>query len=67
MEERINELEVRYMQQERVIHELNEIVTRQEMMIELLKRDFVNLKEQFMVLSPSVSRPLDQEEPPPHY
>jgi len=67
MEERLNELELRYMQQERTIQELNEIVCRQELTIEALKRDFVVLKDQFMAMSPSVSRDPDQEEPPPHY
>lgn len=67
MEQRINELELRYMQQEITIQELNEIVCRQELAIEALKRDVVTLKEQFMLMSPSVSRDPDQEEPPPHY
>ena len=67
MEERLNELELRYMQQEQTIYELNEIVCRQELFIESLRRDFALLKEQFLVMSPSVSRDPDQEEPPPHY
>ena len=67
MEERINELELRYMQQEETILELNEVVCRQELILERLQREFATLKEQFLVLSPSVSRDSDQEEPPPHY
>ncbi|MFZ2950701.1 MAG: SlyX family protein [Desulfuromonadaceae bacterium] len=67
MEERINELEMRYMQQEHTILELNEIVCRQELTLEQLRRDLTTLKEQLMALSPSVSRDPDQEEPPPHY
>lgn len=67
MEERINELELRYMQQEHTIQELNEIVCRQEVALESLRRDFATLKEQLMAMSPSVSRDPDQEEPPPHY
>ncbi len=67
MEERINELELCFMQQEHTILELNEIVCRQELEIEALKRDLAALKEQFLVMSPSVSRDPDQEEPPPHY
>lgn len=67
MEERINELEIRYMQQEHTIQELNEIVCRQELALEQLRRDLTTLKEQLMSLSPSVSRDPDQEEPPPHY
>lgn len=67
MEKRLNELEIRYMQQEETIQELNEIICRQELLLEQLRRDFATLKEQFMVMSPSVSRDSDQEEPPPHY
>ncbi|MHB8056832.1 MAG: SlyX family protein [Desulfuromonadaceae bacterium] len=67
MEERLNELEIRYMQQEVTIQELNEIVCRQELLLEHLRRDFLTLKEQLMAMSPSASRDSDQEEPPPHY
>jgi SlyX protein len=67
MEQRINELEIRYMQQEETIQELNEIVCRQEVILTQLHRDFAALKEQFLVMSPSVSRDPDQEIPPPHY
>ena len=67
MEERINELEMHYMQQEVTIQELNEIVCRQELIIGQLLREFAALKEQFLVMSPSVSQTADQEEPPPHY
>ena len=67
MEERLNELEIRYMQQEVTIQELNEIVCRQELLLEHVRRDFLTLKEQLMAMSPSVSRNSDQEEPPPHY
>jgi uncharacterized coiled-coil protein SlyX len=67
MEQRINELEMRYMQQEETIQELNDIVCRQELLLEQLRRDFATLREQVMAMSPSVSRDPDQEEPPPHY
>jgi SlyX protein len=67
MEQRINELEMRYMQQEHTIQELNEIICRHELVLETLKRDFATLKEQLLAMSPSVSRDADQEEPPPHY
>ena len=67
MEQRLNELELCYMQQEHTILELTEIVCRQELAIDMLKRDFAAMKEQLMTMSPSVSRDADQEVPPPHY
>lgn len=67
MEERINELEMHYMQQEQTIGELNEIVCRQELVLEQLRRDFASLKEQVLTMSPSASGDSSQEEPPPHY
>jgi SlyX protein len=67
MEERINELELRYMQQEHTIQELNDIVCHQELVLEQLRRDFATMKEQMMAMSPSASGDTSQEEPPPHY
>lgn len=67
LDERINELELRYMHQERTIHELNEIVCQQALGIEQLKRELTTLKEQFRHIAPSINRDPDQEEPPPHY
>lgn len=67
MEERIDELELRYMHQEKTIGELNEIVCQQGLAIELLKRELTQLKQQSLLMNPSVTRDPDQEEPPPHY
>ena len=67
MEERINELELLYMQQERTIQDLNEIVCAQAAGIERLTFDVAMLKEQFRQIAPSLARDPDQEEPPPHY
>lgn len=67
MEERIDELEQRYMHQEKTIQELNEIVSRQELVIELLRREINEMKEQSLLVAPSMVRDSDQEKPPPHY
>lgn len=67
MEDRIDELELRYMHQEKTLQELNEIVCQQELAIEQLKREVALLKEQSLLMNPSVTRDPDQEEPPPHY
>jgi SlyX protein len=67
MEERLTELELRFMHQEMTIVELNEIVCRQEVAIARLERELGRIREQFSSLSPSINRTSEEEEPPPHY
>lgn len=67
MEERITELELRFMHQEQTINELNETVCRQERAIVRLERELSRLGEQFLTMSPSINRTPAEEEPPPHY
>jgi len=67
MDERITELELRFMHQEKTINELNETVCRQELAIARLERELGLMREQFLLLSPSINRTADEEEPPPHY
>jgi len=67
MKERITELELRFMQQEHTIQELNDTVCRQEMTIERLVREQSLIREQLRLLAPSINRSADEEEPPPHY
>ncbi len=67
MEDRITGLEIRFMDQQNTIEELNSIVTRQELVIERLERDVALLAELCRTLSPSINRTADEEEPPPHY
>ena len=44
MEERITELELRFMHQEMTINELNETVCRQELAIERLERELGRMR-----------------------
>ena len=67
MEERLTELELRFMHQEQTINDLNETVCRQEISIERLERELGRMREQFLTISPSINRTPDEEEPPPHY
>jgi SlyX protein len=67
MEERITEMELRFMHQEKIINDLNETVCRQELSIARLERELGRMREQFLTLSPSINRTADEEEPPPHY
>ncbi|HEX9079162.1 MAG TPA: SlyX family protein [Desulfuromonadaceae bacterium] len=67
MRERITELELRYMQQENTIQELNETVCRQEQSIMRLERELLLLRQQLSMLMPSAQGEAELEEPPPHY
>lgn len=67
MEDRLTELEIRFTHQERTLEELNDIVCRQELMLERMEREVLQLREQMKVLLPSLSKEQDDEEPPPHY
>ena len=67
MNERITELELRFMQQEHTIQELNDTVYRQERAIERLEREQSLIREQLCLLAPSINRSDEEEEPPPHY
>lgn len=67
MDERITELELRFMHQQHTIDELNDTVYNQEQRILRLERESVRLRELLQALSPSLNRSPDEEEPPPHY
>jgi SlyX protein len=67
MEERITDLEIRFMHQERTIHELSNTVYRQQQVIERLERELQQLIAQVRMEFPSLTRPVEEEEPPPHY
>jgi len=67
MKARITELELRFMQQEHTIQELNDAVYRQERIIERLEREQSLIREQLRLLAPSINRGVEEEEPPPHY
>jgi uncharacterized coiled-coil protein SlyX len=67
MEERITELEIRFMHQEQTINELNEIVCRQELALERLEREMSVMREQLKTAASSINRSPEEEEPPPHY
>ena len=66
MEERLTDLESRYMQQERTIQELLDLVYRHQQSIDRLGREMAEIREQLQIALPSLVEPED-EEPPPHY
>jgi SlyX protein len=67
MEERIIELETRFMHQQSTIQELNEVVIAQQKSIDELKRELDRLKGQMGVEEGSLIRDPSEESPPPHY
>jgi SlyX protein len=67
MDERLTDLENRYMHQERSIQELLDTVFRQQQELDRLGREVEQMRDQLCLALPSlVGRPED-EEPPPHY
>ncbi len=67
MEERLTDLESRYMHQERTIQELLETVYRQQQELDRLQREVEELREQLQIALPSLVKRPEEEEPPPHY
>ena len=61
---RIDELEVLFAHQERMLAELNEVITAQWRKIDVLERQLAKLRETFQAMEPPRSGP---EPPPPHY
>ena len=61
-DERLIDLEERLMHQDKLLEQLNEIVTAQQGEIESLRRELVRLREQ---LAQGATE--DVDEPPPHY
>ena len=67
MDERLTDLETRYMHQERSIHELLDTVFRQQQELDRLSREVEQLREQVCSALPSLVMRPEDEEPPPHY
>ena len=64
LEKRIVDLELRYMQQERLAHELSDVVAAQQRAIDRLAAELKVLREQ--VLAAGAEAPA-KDERPPHY
>lgn len=67
MENRIIELETRLSFQEDTIHELNEVVTRQQNQIDVLQEQVSELRKRMQSTQTSNIKDEGEETPPPHY
>lgn len=67
MDERLIELETRVAFQDDLLHQLNEIVSRQSVELDSLILQVRRLQEQIQGLEPSHMKSQAEEAPPPHY
>lgn len=67
MEDRLTELEIRAMHQERALQDLFDTVYTQQKSIEGLERQVEQLREQMNLVLPSLIKRGEDEAPPPHY
>ena len=67
MEARIIELETRIAYQERLIQELNEVITRQQNQIDALRADYERILAHLKTGDGDRITGPDEEPPPPHY
>jgi SlyX protein len=67
VKERLTDIEIQLMHHENTIQQLNEIVTRQQLVLEKLQTDFKQMLQHLQMISPSPVGDLQDEEPPPHY
>jgi SlyX protein len=61
---RLEDLEVRLAHQEKMISDMNEIVTQQWRLIDLLERQLRQMREEMRNIAPARD---GEEPPPPHY
>lgn len=67
MEQRLDDIETHFMHLERSVQELNDVVYRQQLVINRLEKELKEMRDQFLSVAPSLVRAPEDEEPPPHY
>lgn len=67
MEPRLDELETRLAFQDDLLHQLNEVVVRQDRELLQLRRELEQLRSQLQQMAPLVGGNPGEEPPPPHY
>jgi SlyX protein len=66
-EQRLVDLEIQLMHQQRLVEELNELVYQQQQTIDGLVMELAQIKEQVQASFSSLGREPEEESPPPHY
>ena len=67
MEERIEALEIKLMEMELTVNELNDVVTNQYRLIDKLNKANIELNNKFASMAESGTTDVRDEPPPPHY
>ena len=65
--DRLQDLELKFVYQDDLLEQLNEVVTKQQMVIDKLHREIEKLKESMMNNGGSQFKDAVDEPPPPHY
>lgn len=66
LDKRLIDLEIKFTHQEELLQELNQIVARQQMIIEKLTKEVIHLNELYSKSDVQGNRSLSDEKPP-HY
>jgi SlyX protein len=67
MEERLIEMETKLAFQDNTIEELSDVVYKQQLQIDQLKKELTGVQEKLRVIEPSLAGAKEEEPLPPHY
>jgi SlyX protein len=67
MEKRFEYLETKLIYQEKIIEDLNEVVTTQQRQIDDILKKFLAIEAHVTAILPSITRTPAEESPTPHY
>ena len=67
MESRLTDLEIRLTHHEAALEEINEVLLKQQTLLESLRGDLAALQRQLRDMTPSNIADISEETPPPHY
>lgn len=67
MSDQLTDFEIQLTHQQRQVEELNELVYRQQQVINALAIELRQIKEQLQLAIPSLVSDNGEEDPPPHY